>query len=100
MESLDTLLAVAIEAMDIARELVRTRLPGSVTAKGDRDPASEVDFAVERAVRDYLKKLTPEIGFLGEEEGPRGDISGNLFWALDPVDGTVNFIREIGRAHV
>ncbi|NUT02999.1 MAG: inositol monophosphatase, partial [Hamadaea sp.] len=33
---------------------MRTRLPGVLTAKGDRDMASEVDYAVERAVRSFL----------------------------------------------
>jgi hypothetical protein len=37
--------------------------------RGDRDPASEVDLAVERFVRDFLHNKTPEIEFLGEEEG-------------------------------
>lgn len=87
-----SLLPVALHAADIAGDLIRTRAPGLVTAKGDRDMASEVDYAVERAVRDYLRERTPDIAVLGEEEGVTGG-GGDLMWAIDPVDGTVNFVR-------
>ncbi|GAA0593138.1 inositol monophosphatase family protein [Actinomadura livida] len=89
------LLPVALRAAEIASDLVRTRVPGLLTAKGDRDMASEVDYAVERAVRDYLKERTPDIAILGEEEGISGDTAGDLMWAIDPVDGTANFVRNI-----
>ncbi|MCW3819650.1 inositol monophosphatase [Micromonospora sp. DR5-3] len=88
------LLPVAVEATTVAAELVRTRFPGTLTAKGDRDMASEVDFAVERAVRDLLRERTPGIGLLGEEEGGPA-LDGELTWVLDPVDGTVNFVHGL-----
>ena len=91
---LPSLLETAMKAVDLARELVRTRQPGLLTAKGDRDYASEVDFAVERELRAFLATSTPSIGFLGEEEGRSGSNSA-VSWALDPVDGTVNFAHAI-----
>jgi myo-inositol-1(or 4)-monophosphatase len=85
-------LAIARRAVAEAAELVRTHTPGKLTEKGDRDPASEVDLAVERFVRDFLHNKTPEIEFLGEEEG--GHLAGHgLLWMLDPIDGTVNFLH-------
>lgn len=91
---LGELLPVAVEAAALAAGLIRTRAPGVLTAKGDRDLASEVDFAVEHVVRGFLAERTPEVDFLGEEEGHRS--SGAEFtWVLDPVDGTVNFVRGI-----
>lgn len=66
--------------------------PGLLTAKGDRDMASEVDYAIEEQVRAFLSQKTPEVGFLGEEKGTSGATDG-LMWALDPVDGTVNFVH-------
>jgi myo-inositol-1(or 4)-monophosphatase len=99
------LLPLAREATAAAAEMIRTRLPGVITAKGDRDMASEVDFAVERAVRDLLRERTPGIRFLGEEQGacagggsPGGGLpapGGELTWVLDPVDGTANFVRGL-----
>ncbi|MUN36012.1 inositol monophosphatase family protein [Actinomadura litoris] len=90
-----SLLPVALRAAEIASDLVRTRVPGLLTAKGDRDMASEVDYAVERAVRAYLRDRTPDIAILGEEEGITGDTKSDLLWAIDPVDGTANFVRGI-----
>jgi myo-inositol-1(or 4)-monophosphatase len=85
-------LAIARRAAAEAAEVIRTHAPGRLTEKGDRDPASEVDLAVERFVRDFLHNKTPEIGFLGEEEG--GNSAGHeLLWLLDPIDGTVNFLH-------
>ncbi|MBB5776778.1 inositol monophosphatase family protein [Nonomuraea jabiensis] len=89
-----TLLPIAERAVSIASEIIRTKAPGVVTAKGDRDMATEVDYAVEHAVREFLSRETPEIGFLGEEEGVSRTGDG-LMWALDPVDGTANFLHGI-----
>ncbi|TDE28632.1 inositol monophosphatase [Actinomadura sp. 6K520] len=89
------LLPVALRAAEMAGDLVRTRAPGLVTAKGDRDMASEVDYAVERAVLDHLRERTPDIAVLGEEDGVTGDTAGELLWVIDPVDGTANFVRNI-----
>jgi myo-inositol-1(or 4)-monophosphatase len=86
------LLPIAHQAVDLARDIMRTMQPGILTAKGDRDMASEVDYAIEDRVRAFLTERTPDIGFLGEEHGASG-ATNSLMWALDPVDGTVNFIH-------
>jgi myo-inositol-1(or 4)-monophosphatase len=87
---LTELLKVAEAAVDQGRKVTDSRGPGELTSKGDRDMASEVDFAVERAVRAFLERETPDIGVLGEEEGGATD---GTRWVLDPIDGTVNFIH-------
>jgi myo-inositol-1(or 4)-monophosphatase len=56
---------------------------------------SDVDVAVERAVRGYLRDITPEIGFLGEEEGGTADPGTGWLWTLDPIDGTSNYVHGI-----
>jgi myo-inositol-1(or 4)-monophosphatase len=89
------LLPTAIEAVAMASELMRSSSPGKLTPKGDRDMVSEVDLAIERRVRHHLHEKTPEIGFLGEEDGQAAWGDGTLVWALDPVDGTVNFVRDM-----
>ncbi|WBB63665.1 inositol monophosphatase [Streptomyces sp. WMMC500] len=94
MTDLADLLKIADGAVELAKSIIVSRDPGEITAKGDRDMASEVDFAVEAAVRDHLARMTPDITFLGEEEG-KSPKAGRLMWALDPVDGTANFVRGI-----
>jgi myo-inositol-1(or 4)-monophosphatase len=86
-------LDVAHRALDLVGRLLRDVAPGRITRKHDRDLASETDVAIERRLRDFLAEETPEIGFLGEEEGRRG--SHERFWVLDPIDGTSNFLHHI-----
>lgn len=95
MPTLTELLPIAVEAVDRASAVLRQRAPGHVTIKGDRDPATEVDYAIERDIRAFLLDQAPEVGFLGEEDGRYGNSDSGFMWALDPVDGTVNFIHGV-----
>lgn len=94
MTNFAQLLSVASDAVDLAVAVARSVKPGVPAVKGDRDLVSEVDIAVERQVREFLQSRTPEIGFLGEEEGRVGN-DGRLMWALDPIDGTINFLHGL-----
>ncbi|MFD8034669.1 inositol monophosphatase family protein [Streptomyces sp. NPDC059717] len=94
MTDLGPLLQIAGAALDQASTLVTEMAVGAVRPKGDRDMVSEIDLAVEDRVRSFLQKETPEIGFLGEENGGTG-INGPLTWALDPVDGTANLVNGL-----
>jgi myo-inositol-1(or 4)-monophosphatase len=82
----NALLAVAAGGLDLAHGIVRNAPPGLLSSKGERDVVSDVDLAVERCVREYLHETTPEIGFLGEEEG-RGEWGADdQLRALDPTE--------------
>lgn len=94
MSDLAGLLRIAQSAVDAAAELVRATPAGTLTPKGDRDYTSEVDFAVERQVRDYLAEHTPGIAFVGEEESAAGTDEAE-WWTLDPIDGTVNLAHGL-----
>ncbi|NWJ74568.1 inositol monophosphatase [Pseudonocardia sp. ICBG1122] len=87
------LLGIGQAAMKTALALIASREPGRVTVKSDRDVASEVDYAVENELRDFLARETPHVGFLGEEHGETDQ--RETLWVLDPVDGTANFVRGV-----
>src|SRR5581483_9494830 len=93
MIDINWLLSIAHRAVDLADRHFHDR-PATVSMKSDRDMVTEVDLAIEREVREYLAEQTPTIGFLGEENGHQG-ASGELMWALDPVDGTANFVHGV-----
>jgi myo-inositol-1(or 4)-monophosphatase len=93
--SLGALLPVALDAVTIGADLIRSRAPAGLTAKGDRDMATDLDYAVERAIRAHLRDHTPGVPILGEEEGVTGGLGGGLLWALDPIDGTANFVHGL-----
>lgn len=63
--------------------------------KGDRDYALTVDVELERQYSEQLHKLHPEIPILGEELSPDLACNGGLFWAIDPIDGTVNYANGL-----
>lgn len=92
MSGLEKYLAAAHEAVDLADKILLRSRDRSATFKGDRDPVTETDLAIERAMRDCLHHATPEAGFLGEETG--GSTEG-LAWVLDPIDGTANFTHGV-----
>lgn len=87
------LLTIAHEAIDLAASMLASGEAGQLTYKTDRDYASELDYRIERTVRDLLAERTPNVGFIGEEEGTSG--STETAWCLDPIDGTVNFVRGL-----
>jgi histidinol-phosphatase len=65
----------------------------AVETKQDRTPVTEVDRAVEATLRRLLAEERPKDAVVGEEEGASG--SGRRCWVIDPIDGTVNFVRGV-----
>lgn len=96
MKDLSELLAIAQNAVDIGRKLMTTSGPGQVHDKGDRDLVTDLDLRIQREVKSYLQRVTPNIDFLGEEDGG-GDLDqdADYVWTLDPIDGTSNFAHGI-----
>ena len=64
-----------------------------VTTKPDLTPVTEVDRAVEQALRERIAAARPGHAVLGEEFGAEG--AGERRWILDPIDGTKNYVRGI-----
>lgn len=65
-----------------------------ITVKGDSNFVTEVDTNIEKAMKQRLSVLYPEIQFMGEE-GDNSDIDFSCpLWILDPVDGTSNLIHD------
>jgi histidinol-phosphatase len=89
-------LAFALHLADVASEITMSwfghRLP--VELKADDTPVTEVDRAVERAIREEIAAAFPGDGVHGEEEGLDAGTSGRL-WLIDPVDGTKLFAEGI-----
>jgi myo-inositol-1(or 4)-monophosphatase len=57
-----------------------------------RDPVSDVDVAIEQALRAEIHRRFPGHACLGEEL-PTESQSADFVWALDPIDGTTNFVH-------
>ena len=58
-----------------------------------RDPVSEVDRNVETLIRARLADRFAGHDILGEESEERPGRESDWVWAVDPVDGTTNFVN-------
>src|SRR5690606_38051229 len=57
------------------------------------DPVSEIDRTVETAIRERLAADFPDHAIIGEELDEDPPAGATYVWAVDPVDGTTNFVN-------
>ena len=69
--------------------------PFKKNIKADKSPITEADIAANNIICERLKKLTPNIPVISEENDNRPKNS-SLFWLVDPLDGTKEFIKKNG----
>lgn len=96
MTDLGDQIAFALELADVADQTTLPRFQANdllVEQKPDLTPVSDADRSAERAMLGLLAKARPGHSVLGEELGSMG--SGPWQWILDPIDGTMNFVRGI-----
>jgi len=62
----------------------------TITLKGDLDPVTDADHAVETLIRHGIHSRFPTHTILGEEQGLSPAHSA-VRWIVDPLDGTVNY---------
>ena len=72
--------------------------PLHVEYKGKREgsaPVTEVDRRVEEFLHEELARRFPEHAVVGEEGAGAGSHAATLTWAIDPLDGTMNFLNGL-----
>lgn len=62
----------------------------------DSNFVTTADINVENFLREKLTELIPESAFVGEESEGAAVEDREYIWVVDPIDGTSNFIRDIG----
>lgn len=93
------LLDVALKAAAAGAAVLAARDPagfGATEKSSDADWVTAFDVAAENAVRAVLAQARPHDVITGEELAPAlpAEPSGYR-WSIDPLDGTMNFIRNI-----
>lgn len=58
------------------------------------DLVTVADRTAEAVILDILKRHTPDHRILTEETGFLGNLSSDLMWAIDPLDGTTNYAHQ------
>jgi len=89
-------LRLALEAADLADAVTTARFRAAdlvVETKPDTTPVSEADRAAEQVIRNHLATHRPGDAIHGEEFGTTGESERR--WILDPIDGTMNYVRGI-----
>ncbi|HTV45625.1 MAG TPA: 3'(2'),5'-bisphosphate nucleotidase CysQ [Stellaceae bacterium] len=98
--SRETLLEVARQAALAAGEAIMRVYAQEfdVRQKADKTPVTEADLAAERVIIDMLGSAFPEIPIVAEElvEAEGLPPAAARFWAVDPLDGTREFIARNG----
>lgn len=56
---------------------------------------TEFDMASEKTIIAYIKKYFPGHTFLAEESGLSENSKASVQWIIDPLDGTMNFARNV-----
>ncbi|KAL7458096.1 hypothetical protein ACHAWC_009615 [Mediolabrus comicus] len=113
-ETLDKLLAVAIDASKQAGDIILGNSGGADVLKSkanSRDLLTLIDPLCEKTIRETILATFPTHQFLGEEDVPPGkeasaaaiedklqqlndaDDNDNYLWIVDPIDGTSNFVH-------
>lgn len=60
---------------------------------------TSADINVQRYLEKHLLELIPGSKFLGEEEDKKA-VESEYIWVVDPIDGTSNFIRDLGASAI
>ncbi len=66
-----------------------------VSKKGPKDFVTKTDKKVEKILIDELSKTKKNYSFITEETGKIINKNKNIFWIIDPIDGTTNFLHGI-----
>jgi myo-inositol-1(or 4)-monophosphatase len=64
----------------------------AIEVKTAGDWSSALDRRIEEHLKARISKQYPDHGFLGEESANSG-VTDGLIWVIDPIDGSMNFLR-------
>ena len=87
---------ISVEAGRIILDFYNKNL--NITFKADESPLTQADLASHKLITDSIKKITPNIPILSEEEFIEWDLrkKWKKYWLIDPLDGTKEFIKKNG----
>lgn len=91
--------SIAWEAGDKIMEVYISLKDDDIETKSDQSPLTTADIASHKHIVNRLKKLTPDVPIISEEQRnadykTRADYT--YCWMIDPLDGTKEFIKQNG----
>ncbi len=90
-KQIEKIISFALEAGEIAKKYFKS--PNLViTTKSDKSKVTEADIAISKFLNKKLSEEFLQIPIICEEGNLR-EIRGDVFWLIDPIDGTSSFIE-------
>ena len=96
--NLDELLDVALLAANTGANILKEYRSKTLSfdTKGDiNNFVTEADLASERAVRSLIRSNRPTDNISGEELETETNAHAKVRWSIDPLDGTINYMRRL-----
>lgn len=86
----------ALAIVSECRTLIQAREHEGFASRRKRDSSfvTDVDLEVESMVRDRIRNLFPDHGFIGEEY-ESDNVQRSHTWVVDPIDGTRSFVAGV-----
>ncbi|MBQ0022388.1 MAG: inositol monophosphatase [Prevotellaceae bacterium] len=97
LEILEKVKQLALKVGEFQSEQRKTFSIDFVESKHNHDYVSYVDKESEKMIVSYLKEILPDAGFITEEKTVvQNAETAEYSWIVDPLDGTTNFIHDLG----
>jgi 3'(2'), 5'-bisphosphate nucleotidase len=93
-EDIEKIVIIAKEAGEVAKKYFFSR-DFEVQKKLDNSSVTDADIAVSKFIWDSLSRDFPKIPIVCEENNI-SKIDGDVFWLIDPIDGTNSFVDGSG----
>ena len=99
MNSISPILNIMIKACEKASKVIIRDFGEienlQVKKKGPKDFVTKTDKRVEEILIEELTKSKKNYSFITEETGIINNSEKDIFWVIDPIDGTTNFLHGI-----
>lgn len=89
------LMELAVAAGNAILEVYERSGPVSVSSKSDDSPLTDADRRSHEVIMDGLARLSPGCPVVSEEDNGRL-VDAPVFWLVDPLDGTKEFVKKTG----
>jgi 3'(2'), 5'-bisphosphate nucleotidase len=92
---IENIITLIVESGDIAMQYYKQEY--TIDSKKDNSPVTTADLEVNSYIINKLYKLFPHIPIISEENKEEDNIKASksdIFWLIDPIDGTKSFINH------
>ena len=84
-------------AVDAGKEILKIyNKPFTSKIKKDKSPVTKADLIANDLICKRLQSINPKIQIISEEGKKKFSKKTNIFWLVDPLDGTREFIKKNG----